>query len=215
MASLSFSTQFILAAFFLLIRFILRKRTSILSIISERCPLDFEDVFAVLNIFGLFTTDLVHMSRYHVFELTVLGGLFVSDLLNSDSTTDPWGIAHHILSLVGISIQLHFGLGGGLMAFLLLDEWTTYVSDPRLHFAVFFAVRVVGYNAVILVAVRQGLAAPPSPALALWIWVVVLWGAFAFVYHGAWLWRERCVVAAVYRAWRGEGAQKALYPTVQ
>jgi hypothetical protein len=207
MANVAFSAQLAITVFFLLIRFILRKCNAFRFMGS----IVFEDVFAVLNIFGLFTTDLVHMSRYHVFELTILGLHFINDLLAVDKDWDTWGEwVHHILSLVGISLQLHFGLGGGLMAFLVLDELTGYVTNDYFYWPVFLFLRVISYNTVIFLAVQQDLAAPPSLALTVWIWAILIWGIFAFIYHAAWLWRERFLIAATYRSLCGRSSNKVV-----
>jgi hypothetical protein len=171
----------------------------------------------LVNLGGLLTTNLLSMPTWHIFELVILALIFIDDLWNGTGNTGSLdGRWHHILSISGISVQLHFGIGGGLMVFLLLDQIVDYCADPRLFWAVFFLLRVIGDNVLIGIAVKQALN-EMSSTMAIWLVLVVIWWVFSVLFHASWVWgassrgdssaktqapREQTVVPAGKRSYR-------------
>jgi hypothetical protein len=151
-------------------------------------------IYMVFNIFGLLTTNLLEMSYVHVVELTPLLLVFLHEFFY-DRLPLPERL-HHILSIVGLALQLHIGVGGALMSYLLLDELTDYVHDPRSFWIAFVVLRIVGYNVVLALAVKQGVAqAAASVGVKFWVASVVVWWIFSAFYHIHWIWTERAAVA--------------------
>jgi hypothetical protein len=155
--------------------------------------------FCLINFGGLFTTDLVSMSWYHVFELILFSFLMMDDLSDPFFRVGDWEeVMHHILSLIGISLQLHIGVGGGLMSYLFLDELVFYFRESDLFWPVFFGVRIIGYNVILAIVVKQGIPRASSWSIQLWLLVVICWWGFSIVYHIVWIWRCREEIIAQY-----------------
>jgi hypothetical protein len=100
--------------------------------------------------------------------------------------------AHHFLAIIGICLQVHIGIGGALMSYLLTDEVIDYVRNPIAFWITFFFMRIVFYNVVCWIAVKQGMkAAQTSAAAQWWVRAVMIWWFFSVLYHLRWLWRRR------------------------
>jgi hypothetical protein len=156
----------------------------------EQSIKEFQWVLYGLNLLGILTKDLLSMSIVHVCELLLLNAIFVYELVYRDMLLS--GRAHHVLAIAGLYLQVHIGIGGALMSYLLIDEVTDYITNPFAYWITFFLVRFGFYNAVCGIAVRQGLrAARHSVAAAWWVRTVVVWWVFAVGYHVRWLWRRR------------------------
>jgi hypothetical protein len=155
--------------------------------------------FCLINIGGLFTLDLVSMSWYHVFELTLFSFLIMNDLCYPFFRQGCWEeVMHHLLALIGISLQFHIGVGGGLMSYLFLDQIVVYFEDTGFYWPVFFGLRIVGYNVILAIAVKQGIPRVSSRGEHLWLLAVRCWWGFSIVYHIVWIWRCREEITALY-----------------
>jgi hypothetical protein len=146
----------------------------------------------LLNIAGIFTTSLLSMSHIHAVKLFILACFYIHESLEGGLGVAE--LSHHIIGTVGVILQLHIGVGGGLMSWLLLDELTSWFEDTRVFWPLFLLIRVVMYNVVIGVAVFQGrkeYSTSPSVGLKFWLVAVVVWGVFSIVYHAEWLWAMR------------------------
>jgi hypothetical protein len=152
-------------------------------------------VLFALNLLGLLTTDLLSMSVVHVCELVLLNAIFVYELIYKVRL--PSSYAHHVLAILGLCLQVHIGIGGALMSYLLTDEVIDYISSPVAYWVTFFIFRIVFYNVVCAIAVRQGMrAAATNVAAKWWLRAVVIWWIFSIGYHIRWLWRSRKDVRA-------------------
>jgi hypothetical protein len=151
-------------------------------------------IFMAFNAGGLLTTNLLTMSSIHVIELTPLILVFLYEIFYRPMIL-PLRI-HHVLSILGISLQLHIGVGGALMSYLLLDELTDYIVDRPFFWIAFVVMRIIGYNVVLAIAVKQGVAqAAASVAVRGWLASVVIWWIFSAFYHIHWIWTKRYEVA--------------------
>jgi hypothetical protein len=151
-------------------------------------------LFLTFNIGGLLTTNLLTMSYVHVIELTPLILVFLHEFFYHQMAL-PLRI-HHVLSILGLALQLHIGVGGALMSYLLLDELTDYIKDPPSFWIAFVALRIVGYNVVLAIAIKQGVAqAADSVPIKHWIASVLVWWIFSAFYHIHWIWIKRYEIA--------------------
>jgi hypothetical protein len=191
MASIHLAVQFLLFAVLLGLAFLFQRPLQSLSMqfgaVFRRWSFA---VFFGINFLGLLTTDLLSMSWFHVCELLALGLLFAHDAVMRDMTATFR--FHHILGLVGVCFQIHIGVGGALMSYLLLDQATDFIRNRRAFWITFLIVRIGIYNVVLAIGVRQGLrAAEASRAVAVWVGCVITWWIFSIFYHLRWIWRER------------------------
>jgi hypothetical protein len=141
------------------------------------------------------------MSWFHICELLSLAILFLHD-----AVMRPMTLAfrvHHIFGIVGVCLQIHIGVGGTAMSYLLFDQVTDYVRDPVAFWITFLVVRICFYNVMLTVAVMQGIrAAQESMAIAVWVGCVIIWFFYANFYHLEWAWRERKTIRRVFSSRR-------------
>jgi len=164
-------------------------------------------LFFVCNLLGILTTNLLSMSYLHISELTILTLVFVHELLFGGYRLPRK--AHHVLSLIGLVLQMHIGVGGALMSYLLIDQVTDLIRDRRIFWVVFLLVRLLGYNAVLAIAVKQGVEpAKESPAVRGWLACVIVWWVFSLFYHVQWAWKERDEISRLFfRGKKTEGRE--------
>jgi hypothetical protein len=196
MVSVDWRNQILLLAIFTVAYFVLRRKASVQGLRLVRWLTDYyEDIFQLLNIAGLFTTNLLSMSNIHAIKLLFLACLYIQDGFERYLSLAEWW--HHILGTAGVILQLHIGLGGGMMSFLLLDSLTWYFEGTRLFWPLFVLIRIVMYNFVLCIAVFQGrkvYATSPSVELKFWLITVVIWWVFSIVYHAEWIWKEHATL---------------------
>jgi hypothetical protein len=198
MASVHIGLQFLLFAVVLGAAFLLQRPLQSLATRFVRSLHRWSNaLFFGINFFGLFTTNLLSMSWFHVCELLVLALVFARDAIVRDLT--PTFRFHHVLGVVGLCLQVHIGVGGAMMSYLLVDQVTDYVHNRVAFWIVFLLVRIGLYNTVLAVAVRQGLrAASASLAIAVWVGCVATWWAFSNFYHFRWMWRMRAEIKRLF-----------------
>jgi hypothetical protein len=147
-------------------------------------------LFFAYNLCGVSTTNLLSMTYLHITEQMFLIFLFICDLYFCHQR--PTRLIHHVLGIIGLALQIHIGIGGAMMSYLLIDQVTDLISDVRAFWITFFVVRLLAYNVVMFVAVRQALGpAKESRAVMGWFVCVLIWWVFSLCYHLRWIWRER------------------------
>jgi hypothetical protein len=205
MASIHFAVQLLLFSLLLSFAFLFQRH---LQSLASRFGTEFRSwsfvLFFCTNFLGIFTTDLLSMSWFHACELLSLAFWFAHDAVMRPMT--PVFLWHHILGIVGLCFQVHIGVGGALMSYLLLDQSTDYVRDRRAFWIIFVLVRFGLYNVLLAVGVRQGLrAAESSLAVAIWVACVIGWWVFSVFYHIRWVLRDRAEIKLLFfppREWK-------------
>jgi hypothetical protein len=130
-------------------------------------------------------------------ELLILALLFIHDAFARSLSLSFR--THHILAIVGVCLQVHIGVGGATMSYLLFDQVTDYIQNPKAFWIAFFVVRICFYNVVLAVAVRQGIqAAASSLAIKIWVGCVITWWLFSNVYHFLWAWKNRAQIKFIF-----------------
>jgi hypothetical protein len=147
-------------------------------------------IFFSVNLIGTFTTDLLSLTWFHITELLLLALLFIHDAFAHSMTLTFR--ARHILAIIGVCLQIHIGVGGATMSYLLCDQVTDYIRNAKAFWITFFVVRICFYNGVLAIAVRQGIqAAVSSLAIKIWVGCVITWWVFSNFYHFYWAWKDR------------------------
>jgi hypothetical protein len=169
MVALDWRGQILFLAIFMAADLALRRKTDAHKLRFVRwIAMYWDAAFELLNVAGLFTTNLLSMSRIHAVKLLALACIYINDALSHPLCLVDW--SHHAIGLAGVILQLHIGLGGGLMSFLLLDGFTWYFKHTRIYWLSFLLIRIVLYNFEIAIAVVQGrrkYSASPSVELKL------------------------------------------------
>jgi hypothetical protein len=190
MVSVALQYQALLSGGLVLVMVFARTRCTESCLSIEKFILRHKAFLFVLNLLGVLTTNLLSMSIIHVCELILLNAIFVYEMIYSVML--PSSRAHHALAIIGLCLQVHIGIGGALMSYLLTDEVIDYISNPVAYWVTFVVVRIVFYNIVCGIAVKQGIkAAETSVSAKWWLRAVVIWWIFSIGYHIRWIWRRK------------------------
>jgi hypothetical protein len=138
--------------------------------------------FFVFNLCGLATTNLLSMTYLHIAEQLILIFVFIYELIFRRGLLSRH--FHHVLAIAGLALQIHIGIGGAMMSYLLIDQVTDLINHVKLFWITFFLVRLFAYNVVMFIAVRQAVGpARESAAVMGWFVCVIIWWVFSLLYH--------------------------------